>query len=351
MYEDVTFDIIMQRMLTRVPDDVDKIEGSIIYDALAPAAAELQRMYIELDVTLNESFADTQSREFLMRRCAERGIHPYPATKAILQAEFNIEVDIGERFTLGSLTYVVKSKISEWVYQIECETAGSIGNRYFGNLIPVEFIDGLTSAVVTALLIPGDDEEETEHLRERYLDSFFAKAFGGNKADYKQKTKELNGVGGVKITPIWQGGGTVRSIIIDSTFKVPSTALVNYVQIETDPVGHQGEGLGFAPIGHVVTVQGVTATVVNITSTITYQEGWNWEAIRPQAEKAIDDYFLELAKSWEDETNLVVRISQIELRLLGINGVIDIADATINGATQNLTLGENNIPVRGNLSG
>ena len=36
--EDMTFDVIMQRMLDRVPDDLDKREGSVIWDALAPAA-------------------------------------------------------------------------------------------------------------------------------------------------------------------------------------------------------------------------------------------------------------------------------------------------------------------------
>lgn len=37
--DEMTFDYIMNRMLESVPDTVDKREGSIIYDALAPAAA------------------------------------------------------------------------------------------------------------------------------------------------------------------------------------------------------------------------------------------------------------------------------------------------------------------------
>ena len=38
MYEDMTYEHILQGMLNRVPDDIDKREGSVIYDALAPAA-------------------------------------------------------------------------------------------------------------------------------------------------------------------------------------------------------------------------------------------------------------------------------------------------------------------------
>lgn len=46
MYEEVTYEEILERMLERVPDDMDKREGSLIYDALAPAAIELQIMSI-----------------------------------------------------------------------------------------------------------------------------------------------------------------------------------------------------------------------------------------------------------------------------------------------------------------
>jgi uncharacterized phage protein gp47/JayE len=57
VYEDVTYEVILQRMLDRVPDTIDKREGSVIYDALAPAAVELQLMYIELDTILKLAFA------------------------------------------------------------------------------------------------------------------------------------------------------------------------------------------------------------------------------------------------------------------------------------------------------
>ena len=48
MYENMTFENIMDRCLSRVSASVDKREGSIVYDAIAPAAAELAIMYIEL---------------------------------------------------------------------------------------------------------------------------------------------------------------------------------------------------------------------------------------------------------------------------------------------------------------
>ena len=88
MYENVTFEIIMERMLSRVPSTMDKREGSVIWDALAPAAIELQNMYIGLDSVLDETFADTASLYYLKKRAAERGISQTLASNAILQGEF-----------------------------------------------------------------------------------------------------------------------------------------------------------------------------------------------------------------------------------------------------------------------
>ena len=67
MYENVTFENIMERVLARIPSAMDKREGSVIYDAIAPAAIELQNIYIELDTVLNETFADTATLYYLKK--------------------------------------------------------------------------------------------------------------------------------------------------------------------------------------------------------------------------------------------------------------------------------------------
>ena len=80
-----------------------------------------------------------------------------------------------------------------------------------------------------------------------------AQSFGGNVADYKERVNAMNGVGGVKVYPVWNGGGTVKLVIINSEFNVPSAELVGQVQTAVDPVQNSGRGVGIAPIGHVVT--------------------------------------------------------------------------------------------------
>lgn len=346
MYEAMTYEVIMKQMLDRVPDSFDKREGSIIFDALAPAAAELAQLYIELDVILNQTFADTATDEYLEKRCAERGIIRTPATYAVAQGEFypaDINV-LGLRFSCGIYNYAVTEKTeTEGVYHMACETSGEDPNAILGQLIPIEYIAGLEKATLTAILVPGEEIESDEALRERYLDSISRQAFGGNVADYELKIKAIDGIGGVKVTPVWNGGGTVKLTIIASDFSTPTEVLLQKVQREIEAI---------APIGHAVTVDGVTGKRIDVATQITYLDGWNWASSREYIETAIDEYFLSLAKEWEDraDAGLVVRISGMEQRVLLCPGVLDIQNTTLNGEARNVQLDRFAIPVRGELS-
>lgn len=352
MYEHITFEYIMQRMLDGVSDTFDKREGSIIYDALAPAAVELQLMYIEFDIILKETFGDTASREFLIRRAKERGIEPYPATYSLLKGEFtpiDVDIPIGSRFSLNDLNYYIKEKTSDGIYQLECETIGTRGNQYFGDMIPIDYIDRLETAKLTEILIPGEDEEDTESIRSRYFSSFETKPYGGNKKDYTQKTNEIAGVGSTKVTPVWNGGGTVKLTILNSEFNKASTTLIDTVQMEIDPT-KDGHGLGIAPIGHIVTVDTAEEVIVNVSSTITFDDGYSFSSLKSQIETVISEYLLELRKEWATQTSTIVRLAQIDTKILGIQGVVDIANTKINGSNTNLTLSNYQIPIMGGVT-
>lgn len=349
MFENMSYEGILQRMLDRVPSTFDKREGSIIFDALAPAAMEMMSMYIELERVLKETFADTASREYLIKRVAERGITPYPASKASLKAKVtpeNLELTMGSRFSLNELNYTVTSKIEDGFYVVECETEGSIGNKYFGSLIPIDYIDGLQSIELVELLIPGEDEESTDSIRKRYFETFGSQAYGGNQKDYIQKTNAISGVGATKVTPIWNGGGTVLLIILNSEFGKASSTLIQKVQEDIDPT-QDASGQGIAPIGHIVTVRTADEVEINISTNITFQEGYSFNGAKNAITEAIEAYLLEIRKAWADESASVVRISQIETRIMNITGVIDVTATTINGETSNLVLDGYSIPVLG----
>lgn len=356
MYEDQTFEAILNRMLDRVPNNVDKRPGSIIYDALAPAAAELAQMYIDLDININLSYADTSTGEYLERRAAEFGINREPATKARRKGLFYasgdapMDVPVGSRFSLGDLNYVAVSKISLGVWNLECETEGVVGNQDFGQLLPIDYIEGLTRAELADVLVPGEDAETDESLRKRYIDAVNEQPFGGNIADYKTKIDAINGVGGTKVFPTWQGGGTVKCTIIGSDFNPPSPTLVDEVQTTIDPLVNSGQGIGLAPIGHEVTITGAQNVDINVETTLTLDNGVTIGQVQGDIEDAISDYLLSLRKSWADESSIIVRISQVESRILTVQGVLDVTGTTLNGNAENVMLSDEEIPALGTVT-
>ena len=353
-----TYEDLMSQKLAGIDNSLDKREGSIVFNATAANSVETIQMLITLRHFVDLVFADTAPREYLIRRATEKGMKPEEATKARLKGVFNIDVPIGARFSLDSLNYVTVEKITAGEYILECETAGNVGNLYLGQLIPIEYIEGLQTAELTELLIPGEDEEDTEAFRKRYFDSFESEAFGGNRADYKDKVSKEEGVGGVRVYRAWNGGGTVKLVIIDSKFNSPTQTLIDTVQEAVDPLAQQGEGAGIAPIDHIATVFGATETTIDTTFNITFQDGWTWADIEANVYAVLDDYYKELAEEWaeaatyeDDHTGLIVRISQIETRILDVPGVVDIADTQLNGGTSNIVLDKESIPVRGVVIG
>lgn len=406
MYENMTYEALLKRALARVPTGIDKREGSMVMNGVAPSMAEIAQLYIGLDFVFTATYLATAPREYLIKRAADRNMAPYPASAAVFRAEFNIEVPEGTRFSCEDLNFVVTGPAieedppDEWVAQrVTCETAGAAANSYSGTLIPIEYVNGLTHAELVSVLIPGDDDEETEVFRKRVLDSFHSLAFGGNQADYVEKVTAMDGVKAVKVHPVWNSdiepaslipdetaqawytntiatltgsaaqwltavytaalnkkltvGGTVKLVLMASNNAAPTETLIDTVQTAVDPTQNAGEGLGLAPIGHVVNVTGVTPESVNITLNLTYATGWNWDAVKSYVESVIDEYFEELAGTWASSDYLTVRISQIESRILsGCAAMItDIGGTKINGKEENLVLDADSIPVRGDVNG
>ena len=483
MYEEKNFDEIIDNMLDRVLEkypDIDTREGSVIYNALAPAAIEMQDLYIALDTVLNESFADTQSREFLIRRCAERGIVPIASRSAVrmgtLTGEYSVSDVIGKEFTIGKLNYVCEcceriyfklecvnkndgiitnsealkplgnisnlqktklitiklgeeegtaNKETETMYLVElignfndesfdeevykgfslgelsfivigklsneefdnnaledkkdmyrfkCTTSGKMGNYDIGDLLPVEYIEGLETAKITGIITAGRDEEETEHLRQRYFENVNTFAFGGNIADYKAKVFSLSnseseykndeiikngGIGYVKVVPAWNKGGTVKIIILDSDYNAPTNgkvtdedyltgnSLVVAVQNAIDPIKYTGQGVGIAPIGHKVTVVSAKKSLINIISSIKYidENKENKETVK----RAIEEYFILRIKEWNTDENLVITIGDIYTCIIAVpcvERVEEVDKMTLNNSSK-VEINIENIPVLG----
>ena len=114
MYEGVTYDKLVKGMLDTALAEtstvLDTREGSMLWYGVAPAAVELTNLYIQMDWILDQSFADTATRPYLIRRAAERGMSPYPASPSVIQAKVTpagFQLPLGARFSLGEVNFAV----------------------------------------------------------------------------------------------------------------------------------------------------------------------------------------------------------------------------------------------------
>lgn len=353
MYENMTFERIMARVLDRVPDTLDKREGSIIYDALAPAVLEIAEAYIMARVILQQSFISTADREFLIEHAADFAITPKPATPSVVEGEFSMALPIGTRFNYESLNFAITKVIDDvnHTYELTCETNGEAGNYCIGDIIPITQIASLQYARITKVITPGEDEEETEVFRERVKRLLRSDAYGGNRDDYHEKVMAIAGVGGVKSWRCWNGGGTVKISFVTSEYKAPETEFVQKVQEMLDPETGRAQGDGIAPIGHVVTVEGAKEVPINVNATVSVSVGTPTDYISA-IKKNIDDYLKERRKEWttqDEKHGVIIRAAFILAAILSIQNVVDVTDIQINGQNDRIQLASDEIPTMGEV--
>ncbi|MCI1930262.1 MAG: baseplate J/gp47 family protein [Clostridia bacterium] len=352
MFENMTYEELLKSKLALVDDSLDKREGSIIYDTLAPNSAESSRLYADMDIFADRMFADTAIGDDLERRTAERNIKRNSSVNAVFKGYFYdtdgnaFDISIGDRFQGGTMNYNAVKKLDKGVFSMQCETPGSEGNSYTGKIIPVEYIDGLATAEISEIITYGEDAEDDNSLRKRYFNSFDTNSFGGNIDDYKNIVSQIDSVGGCKVFPVYYGAGTVRLVLINNGYEIPDDDIINEVQELIDPKP-KGSGYGKAPIGHDVYVEAAKGKTINVSASLTISDGYDKDTVFQNAIESIKDYFLQLAKEWGQSDSLTVRISRIEMKILDTDGVIDVENVSINSAKENIVLDSDCIPILG----
>ena len=246
-YEDMTYEAILARMIGRVEQqypNLDRREGSLIFNALAPAALELAIAYLELDNARNESFVDTASREYLYRACKQIGIdtEQFEATGGTFKGEFNVEVEIGSRWNCDLYNYNVTEYIGtnasgNYEYKLVSETTGTAPNNQTGDLTPItDAPSGLTVAKITECLIEGENEKTDDQIKETYYSYVKSNVSDGNVAQYERWCEGFTGIGNYKIIPLWNGNNTVKVSILSASNRAATNTLVTEAQNYFDPV-------------------------------------------------------------------------------------------------------------------
>ena len=352
MYEDKTYKSILADAKNDIGDEVIKVEGSLVHNALSALAYEIEKLYIQLDYIIEQSHAGTADIEHLEMIALDRGIVRKESTNAYVKAEFNTAIPIGSRFSLKGYNYKAVEVINDSLhhYKMQVEETGSGANTLKGDLIAIDYIDGLESAKVTELLVAGDEEEDKDSLYKRYIQSFTSQSFAGNIAAYKEKFASIQGIGGSKIYPTWQGAGTVKAVLISSDYTAVSDYLIN--QIRAAAVPAKGSGYGWAPIGHNLTIESVKEVVISVSTQITYAAGYSSSNLSEKIKEKIKEYLKGIAEAWkegDEHTEAIVYISRLESAILDVQGVLDVNNTSLNGNGSNLTLQSDEIPKLGEV--
>lgn len=358
MFEEMTYDNILNAMLDRVATNVDKREGSIIFDALAPAAYKLAEQYFNLSQYVDLFFADTAVGEFLDRKVADHGIMRKPAANAVRQVETSGAVEIGTRWgialdtpiieyngegnmiSISSIPYTITEMLKTNVYSAICSYAGELGNIYVGSLENIDNVSGVT-ATLTNVITAGADKETDDDLRERFRIYIINPSQDGNNAQYKKWAIEYPGIAAAKVFPLWNGGNTVKIAIADALYTPAENTLVNEFQSYIDP-GAEGKGNGKAPIGSKVTVTGGTLKDINVVANVILAEGYTEPT---GAAEAISNYL----KSIVFDKNSV-SFMRIAGALLDCPSINDINNLTINSGTIDISVVGEEIAVLAELS-
>ena len=353
---------IQQQMLTQVDDSIDKREGSMIQTAIGPVAWFLEGLFLMLDQIQKNAYASTAVGESLDYIVAERGLTRKAAVAAVRQGTFNREIPAGSAFrTIDGENSVIFtsgdliSSGSTYVYQMTCTTAGTAGNSYTGNILPITAITGLTLATIGEIITEGTDEETDTALRARYFETFDAQAFGGNIAAYRQAILAIEGVGAVQVYPAYNGGGTVLCSILDSNYTPATETLVGAVQAvicpsEEGQVEPSANGYGMAPIGAACKITTATNLTLNMSMTVSCDASVDngVETYQTSIEDAIRGYIRSVCETWGNPLSgqrvsypvniYVARI--ITAILTAVPAVVNVSNITINGAAGDLALTE-----------
>lgn len=351
-YEDMTYETILSRMIERVSSsypDLDTREGSIIFNALAPAALELAVMYTELDNVLSESFVETATREYKLIACEQMGmdISVFEARGGIHLGEFDVEIPFGSRWNCGLYNYMVLEFVEQnaegnYTYELLCETVGTEPNTLTGDLTPItDAPSELTVAKLVECLIEGENETSDEDITTAYYEFVNSTATDGNLTQYERWCSEYDGVGNSKIIPLWNGANTVKVSILSVSNRKASDELVADFQEYLDP-NSEGMGNGVAPIGAIVTVTTATEIPISVSATVTMKSGYTDTST---ITTALENYFSQIAYE-----KSIVPYMNVGAIVLGAEGVDSISNLTVNGGTSDITLGGEEIPVVGTMT-
>lgn len=341
---------IREKMLKGIKNSLDKSENSFIHDAISPVALELANAYANLTIVDGKRSIENLKGVDLDKYILERStIVRKKASKATTIVKIigtpGAKINIGDKVAAETVEFVSLEEkevdpSGNMFVEVECTEEGEIGNLPGGsiNRFPIA-INGLVSVTNLNAVINGYGEETDISLRNRYLESIRLPILYGNANSYYVWAKEIDGVGDVKVFPLFFGDNTVKITIINSNKRAADVELMEKVQDHIDP-GGDGTGQGKAPIGAICTVDTAREVEIEISATIVKKVGSNIADIEKELEKKLEELFKEISFKKDK-----VSFAEIGYLLFEIPEVLDYSNLKMNNNTNNIYLDDIEIPV------
>lgn len=347
---DDTPESILERVLGRMDTDLQTREGSYAYDQAAPLALELWRVLMTLGelieafyVTPNSGpYLDAHANLFAMAR--RTGTHAQAAVRFF--GRDGVVIPYGTAFfTADGREYrLISTSVDRDIIIENGRASGTleaveVGRRYNaaeGEITQIlRNIPGL-ERFEAGEVVGGTDPEADEDLFERLDEKRKRPPTSGNEAHYREWALSVDGVGAVRVTPLWKGPGTVKVLIagydrrpVDETVV---SACAKYIEDRR-------------PVGADVTVASAVAVEVDIVARVVLTTGASLAAVEAAFVSKLDAYLKDVA--FEEFTIYANRVGAL---LMEVDGVVDYSGLTLNGSGENLVLDGDNVPVTGEVA-
>ena len=327
--ESMDFTTLRKLILDMAPEDVDKSEGSFMYDAVTPIALFVSEIFSQMKLILEQSFIGTANGGNLDNLAATMPrIYRYQATAERLMLRLSPSSAQTIAYLQQNYTTLGFSNASGETFKIDDEQewltfdAGNIyirvvktvtgkGSSVVGEAMePSPAISGLEVCKVHEITSGGTDEEDDDHFRVRVWASM-ASPFLGSVADYQRKIfaefpASTNGFNVENCFIIPRGSRSGYICVIPSKLgdngevehctSGELQSLQDYLDKRIDNVG--GYGMGVAPIGHVVKVRDFTDYNLHMKFTVTVSNGQSAKldinSVREQAVAATNTYLRQI---------------------------------------------------------
>lgn len=338
LFNEQTYETLIKRMLENTKENnLDTREGSVSFNLLAPLAEELAKAYISMGDILSLAFIEDTFDEYLDKRVNEFGIYRKDGEKATGQIKVtgrnNVFIENGTIVTYGDLEYVVTNDITlpnENILYVEAVDVGYRYNLSAGCEFQMkEFQYGIDSMINEEPFENGVDIETDEELKERFKYIIQNPRTSGNVNDYKAWALECDGVGKVKVYPLWNGNGTVKVLIIGNDNLPCSTDTINEVKAYIEEK---------RPIGATVTV--VTPALVELAFDIIIKTDGDYslDDVREQIQFTLNEYIDGL-----EEENVIY--AKAFSAVGDLECVDDIISFKINDDVNNIIMDDYKIPI------